>query len=198
MNPEVEDGLERAREHLGRAALETLLAARALMDATFAASGLDRSAPDSLAAEIERGLDGWIEALREGRSIELPAALVDPLVRALGAEIERFEKHSATDSTARPVLRALLALREILWELGVRPHPTAPEAPGPTANEAASDAEPRADEAPDSVPPLDWTRDPDRGSSPFARARARDERQATSKTSAKAAPAAARPPTGPC
>ena len=43
------------------------------------------------------------------------------MVEALDAEIARWEERAKTDDDARAMLRAYLGLREILWELGVRP-----------------------------------------------------------------------------
>ena len=138
MSGEVEDGLRRAWQHLGRAALESLEAARALLEAALRASGLHSVAPDSLAAEIGRSLDGLIASLEEGRAFQLPEALVEPLSRALEAEIARWESRSRTDPDARPVLRAFLGLREILWEFGVRsPSRSEQQTPPPRHAEAA-------------------------------------------------------------
>ena len=121
MRDDLSDGLKIARGHLGRAALEGLEAARVLLDASLRASGLDSIAPDSIAGEIGRGLDGLVAALREGRPLKLPATLSDPLAAALESEIRRWERRSQTDPDARPVLRAFLGLRELLWEFGLRP-----------------------------------------------------------------------------
>ncbi len=128
MSGEVEEGLRRARDHLGRAALEALEAARALLDASLRASGLHSVAPDGLAGEIGRSLDALISTLREGRSFVVPAGLARPLAEALEVEIARWERRSQTDSDARPVLRAFLGMRELLWEFGVG-SPSEPERP---------------------------------------------------------------------
>lgn len=100
--------------------MEALEAARALLETALRANGLHTVAPDSLAGEIGRSLDALISALREGTPFRLPPALAAPLFRALEAEILRWETRSKTDPDARPVLRAFLGLREILWEFGVR------------------------------------------------------------------------------
>lgn len=125
MSEEFETGFERARDHLGRAALEVLEAARALLDASLRASGLHSVSPDSLAGEIGRSLDALVASLRDGKPFPLPISLTDPLVGALEAEIARWEQRSQTDAASRPVLRAFLGLRELLFELGVR-SPTEP------------------------------------------------------------------------
>ena len=149
MSDEFDEGLRRAREHLGRAAIEALEAARALLETALRAGGLDSVSPDSLAGEIGRSLDTLISALRAGRPFALPPALSVPLLRALDAEILRWEKRSKADPDARPVLRAFLGLREILWEFGVRE---------PDASESASEdrgkqahASPHARRAPDTT-----------------------------------------------
>ncbi len=131
MSDELEQGLRRAREHLGRATLEMVEAARALLDASLRATGLHSVAPDSLAGEIGRNLDALLSSLRAGGPFQLPSALADPLSEALEAEIERWEARSKTDVDARPVLRAFLGLRELLWELGLRP-PAEPRSPHAT------------------------------------------------------------------
>ncbi len=127
MSEEFDEGLRRARGHLGRAATEALEAARALLETALRANGLHAVAPESLAGEIGRSLDALISALRDGTPFRLPPALAAPLFRALEAEILRWETRSKNDPDARPVLRAFLGLREILWEFGVRaPNESAP------------------------------------------------------------------------
>ena len=144
MSGELEQGLQRAREHLGRATLEMLEAARALLDASLRASGLHSVAPDSLASEIGRSLDALVSSLRKGEPFALPPSLTDPLTKALEAEIARWQARSRTDADARPVLRAFLGLRELLWELGVRSQtePGAPRAPEPRDTAQPSPGEP--------------------------------------------------------
>ncbi len=148
MNGEAEDGLRRAREHLGRATLESLEAARALLSASMRASGIHSVAPDGLAGEIGRGLDALISSLRRGEAFALPSALALPLAKALEAEITRWEVRSQTDSDARPVLRAFLGFREVLWEFGVRPQPepdrsSTSQPPDTTASRPPPSAKPR-------------------------------------------------------
>ena len=45
------------------------------------------------------------------------------LAEALDLEIERWERRAREDPDARAVLRAFLGVRELLWELGIRPQP---------------------------------------------------------------------------
>ena len=48
------------------------------------------------------------------------AAVLRALADGLDSEIERWEARSREDAEARSVLRAFLAVREVLWELGTR------------------------------------------------------------------------------
>jgi hypothetical protein len=52
-----------------------------------------------------------------------PEPLLASIAEALDIEIARWEKRARDDLDARAVLRAFLGLREILWEVGVRPRP---------------------------------------------------------------------------
>lgn len=113
-----EEALRRAGDHARRAAAEALAAFRALLDAgALAATG---SASDQLRGlgGLSSRIDELAAALREGASAD---GLVGALAEALDAEIARWESRSGTDPDARAVLRAFLGLRELLWELGVRP-----------------------------------------------------------------------------
>lgn len=132
------EALERARFHAQSAAAESAAALAALLDAaTLATTG--RIALETPAAGLGHGLEAlrrWVEpdAVRDG------ASLLRAVADALDAEISRWEERSRTEPDARGVLRAFLGVRELLWELGVRPSdPTdepsdareAPDAPGP-------------------------------------------------------------------
>ena len=99
-------------------------AVRALLDAaSLAASGLP-SDDQRLLAGTARTLDALSEQLRGG---DTGATLLMAALGALDEEIERWEERSREDPEARPVLRAFLGMREILWELGVRPQdPSSP------------------------------------------------------------------------
>jgi hypothetical protein len=123
------EALERARDHARLAAAEGLAALRALLDAaSLAATG---AASDELRVlgSFGRQLDAAEAALRGGSlgGDALVAALAD----ALEAEIARWQARSAQDPEARAVLRAFLGLRELLWELGVRPRASEEAARGP-------------------------------------------------------------------
>jgi hypothetical protein len=121
---DVEAALARAAEHGRRAASEALLAGRALLDALslmLHGAGAEERRILGLAA---RTLDDLADALAGGGTRPgLLAAVAD----ALDAEIARWEKRASHDADARAVLRAYLGLREILWELGVRPGGARPD-----------------------------------------------------------------------
>jgi hypothetical protein len=126
-----EEALQSARAHLRQATLEGLEAARALLRAAMHTSGLAEPTGESWLGNLQSSLEDLIAGLRENGSFSLPAALTEPLSLALEAEIKRWEQRSQTDPDARPVLRAFLGLRELLWELGMRhdPAPTSEESP---------------------------------------------------------------------
>ena len=118
----LEEALARAREH-GRLALaETLSALQALLDAAaLAGSGKPLQAHRQL-APLARVLEGLASDLAR-RGGDGPEPLLASIAEALDVEIARWEKQARDDLDARAVLRAFLGLREILWELGVRPGP---------------------------------------------------------------------------
>ncbi len=120
MTGEVEEALSRARKHLRCATLEGLEATSALLDAALRTAGIDDTDPRSFAGELRMSLNDLLAAVRSGGALRFPSALADPLLGALDAEIGRWEARSANDPASRPVLRAFLALRELLWELGIR------------------------------------------------------------------------------
>jgi hypothetical protein len=112
------EALAEARVHARRAAAEAAAALRALLDAaTLAAqgepAGASRLAP--LAEALEQ-LSAWLHP--EGESDA--DAVLRALAGGLDAEIARWEAKSREDPEARSVLRAFLAVREVLWELGSR------------------------------------------------------------------------------
>lgn len=113
--------IERARLHLRNAAREGLEASRALIDAALITTG-GRPAGESggIVDEVLAGLDLWIATLDGDAPFRMPEAVSEPLRDALQKEIDRWEERSAHDESARPVLRAFLGLRELLWELGMR------------------------------------------------------------------------------
>lgn len=119
----VEEALGRASLHARRSAAEALSAVRALMDAVAL---LHRGAPAESHALLGRAaawLDRLVGELSGGPE---EAALTRALSEALDAEIARWEERARNDPEARAVLRAFLGVRELLWELGVRPAPESP------------------------------------------------------------------------
>jgi hypothetical protein len=137
------EALAEARRHGQRAAAEAALALRALLDAaTLAARGepasSGRLAP--LADALERA-SGWFgEGGDQGGEAVLRA-----LADGLDAEIARWEAKSREDPEARSVLRAFLAVREVLFELSTRFGPR--REPEPPAPEPPADTEQRSDRA---------------------------------------------------
>ncbi len=124
--PSVEEALTRARQHARAAAIETLAALRALVDAAACVpSGLDAQSAASLQSALDRARR-WLEPA--GASD--PMAILASVKRALDDEIHRQEQRSsvagASDPAARTVLRALLTLRELLWEFSARAEKSAP------------------------------------------------------------------------
>jgi hypothetical protein len=126
-----EQALARAAQHARTAAAELVAALRALVDAA------------SLAASGEPGASGRLAPLAmlldEAQALVSPelgaGTLAAAIAEALDAEIARWEERGRDDADARAVLRAFLGLREILWEMGVRP----------AAKTSAAGARPRRD-----------------------------------------------------
>jgi hypothetical protein len=133
------EALERASAHARQAGVELIAAARAVVDAvSLGWSGQPSDANSALAA-LTASLDALSERLGQGGT-ELPEPIARAVLTALDEEIARWEKRSTTDPDARAVLRAFLGIREILWELGVRPDDaSARQRPGP-ARDASPDA----------------------------------------------------------
>jgi hypothetical protein len=114
--------LARAGRHARAAAAEAILAARALLDAAALAQGGAPAEASPALAQIAL----WLERLASGVSPDgaSDADLTRALAEALDAEIARWEQRAREDADARAVLRAFLGVRELLWELGVRPPPS--------------------------------------------------------------------------
>jgi hypothetical protein len=126
MNGDAQEAIDRARRHLRNAARESLEASRALVDAALLAGnmGVGDTGRGGLAGEVKSALEAWIATLEADQPFRMPEALAEPLRSAIQTEIDRWEKRSAEDESARPVLRAFLGLRELLWELGMRSEPS--------------------------------------------------------------------------
>jgi hypothetical protein len=115
----VGEALARARQHGRAAAAEALAMVRALIDAaSLAASGRP-----SEASRLLGPLAKLLEAL--GNELGHDAGdgssqILDSIAGAIDDEIALWEERAHDDTEARTVLRALLGLREILWEFGFR------------------------------------------------------------------------------
>lgn len=126
----VEAALALAARHGRNALAEALLAGHALLDAaSLALTGHPavqardlESTSDAVRAlaRIITGMDALAERLRSDEASET-RRLIDALLAALDSEIKRWEREARDDADARAVLRAFLGLRELLWELGLRP-----------------------------------------------------------------------------
>ena len=112
------EALAEARAHARRAAAEAAAALRALLDAATLAARGEAAAAGRLAplAETLEKLSAWLSPEQESDADAVLRALAD----GLDAEIARWEAKSREDPEARSVLRAFLAVREVLWELGSR------------------------------------------------------------------------------
>lgn len=140
------EALAEARLHARRAAAESAAALRALLDAaTLAARGepaaAGRLAP--LAEALER-VAAWLSPEGEQSGDDVLRALAD----GLDAEIKRWEAKSREDPEARSVLRAFLAVREVLFEMSARfatprTDPPAAAEPGDTDERSARPARAR-------------------------------------------------------
>jgi len=125
--PSAREALERARRHASNALSEALAALHALIDAaSLAANGTPADAHPVLRM-LARSIDELAEQLASGSSVVSPV-VIDAVLDALDAEIARWETRSEGDAEARPVLRAFLGVREILWEVGLRRERSEPEA----------------------------------------------------------------------
>ena len=133
MTQEFDEAVGRAREHLRRATLEGLEAATALLEAASSVSGTG-PATEGISADLIRGIERILHGLRSNGRFAFPEAVTGPLEEALAREIARWEIRSKSDQAARPVLRAFLGLRELLWELGMRTTQTASSQTDSTAS----------------------------------------------------------------
>jgi len=116
----VEEALERARTHARAAAAEGIEVLRALLDVgSLATSGVPADSHRVL-ARIATLLEDLAASLG-GSTSNQDASLGRTLADAIDLEIARWEARAADDAEARAVLRAFLGLRELLWEIGVRP-----------------------------------------------------------------------------
>jgi hypothetical protein len=114
----LDEALARARRHAKNAIAEALEALRALLDAASLATSGAPAAHNALFESVDR----WIARASCGWASEggLSDGMIREIAAALDQEIGRWEERAKSDGDARPVLRAFLGLREVLWELGVR------------------------------------------------------------------------------
>jgi hypothetical protein len=117
LESELDRALARARGHAKNAVSEALEAMRALLDAASLATSGSSAASNSLFGSVDRWIARASRSLADGG---LSDGLAAEIAAALDEEIARWEQRALHDDDARPVLRAFLGLREVLWELGVR------------------------------------------------------------------------------
>jgi hypothetical protein len=134
----IEEALARARRHASTAVAEALEAGRALLDAASLATSGARAAEHPIFGRA----DAWIRDASGGLAASggLPSDLAATLADALDTEIARWEQRAHDDGDARAVLRAFLGLREMLWEIGVRPSARGGRATPPPRREPLRDA----------------------------------------------------------
>ena len=112
-----EEAIRRAREHGRQAIAEAAAALRCLLDAaSLATTGV----PSEAQAGLRRAAD-WLARAESLARESGGARWMEDVAAALDAEIARWEASSRDDPEARAVLRAFLGVREILWEVGLRP-----------------------------------------------------------------------------
>jgi hypothetical protein len=122
------EALTEARVHAQRAAAESAAALRALLDAASLAASGEPAAAGRLAplAEALERIAAWLHPEGEASG----EAVLHALSEGLDAEIARWEARSKQDPEARSVLRAFLAVREVLFEMNARfTKPREPAAP---------------------------------------------------------------------
>ncbi|MDP6979640.1 MAG: hypothetical protein QF570_13720 [Myxococcota bacterium] len=114
------EAFERALDHAQRAAAESVGGVRALLDAASigvlgSPAETNRSLGElaNLLEQLERQLSGEAPSFR--------SAAINTVLGAVNREIERWEARSEEDPDARAVLRIFIGMREVLWELGMRP-----------------------------------------------------------------------------
>lgn len=133
----MEEALGRARIHAQNAAVHALSALQAVVEAgARVPGGLTRER----AAEIVQSLDAlrrWCDPQHAGGDF----SVLEGVERFLDREIERYEAKSRTQPELRTLLRALLAVREVVFEFSTATAPAGGPAPE-TAPAAA--AAPRA------------------------------------------------------
>jgi hypothetical protein len=115
-----EEALASALAHGRAATAEALAAIQALLDAAALATSGEPSSRHRLLGPVARTLEE-LSANLDAQRADGSGPLLASLAAALDAEIARWEQRAVDDGDARAVLRAFLGLRELLWEVGVRP-----------------------------------------------------------------------------
>ena len=136
MTPEppqtVDEALARARTHGRRAASEAVAALQALIEAGALTQGplADEGQLATLRHALQRA-QVWLDP-EGGRD---PAEVLAGITQVLDEEVLRWEARSREEPEARAILRAFLAVREVLWELSAREggKPESDAAPAPSA-----------------------------------------------------------------
>lgn len=133
MSETLHDAITRAQRHFRGAAREGLAAVEALFEAAVLTGGLAGDTSKQLRSDLEEALAEWRRALENDATFRIPDQVAAPMRALLKNEIDRWEIRSESDASVRPILRALLALREILWDLGLQGHDSASTASNPEA-----------------------------------------------------------------
>lgn len=128
----VEEALARARRHGRAAASEGLAALQALLEAGALSAGraVDEGSLATLRDTLAR-VRRWLDP-EGGRDA---ASVLDGVSQALDEEIQRWEEKSKDEPDARTILRAFLAVREVVWEFTSRTDGAVAQAGSATASE---------------------------------------------------------------
>ena len=135
------EALAEARKHAQRAAAESAAALRALLDAAALATYGETATAGRLAplAEALERIAAWLHPEGEEGGEAVLRALAD----GLDAEIARWEAKSREDPEARSVLRAFLAVREVLFEMSTRFATPREDAAAPSEHADTEERSPR-------------------------------------------------------
>ncbi len=118
----ISQSIGRAHQHTQRALSEAVSAARALLDVASLSIGGTPAASYPPLKEIAQAFDQLAASLA-GDADAAGSGPLRAVLEALEVQIATWEERSREDADARAVLRAFLGLREILWQLGLRPSP---------------------------------------------------------------------------
>ncbi|MCH2171662.1 hypothetical protein MK489_12840 [Myxococcota bacterium] len=118
----LEETLDRAALHARAAGSEALTALQYLVEAAALASEEAPPAAKGPLTLLARAGEELSELLARPWDLR-GSRLGTDLARALDEQIKRWENRAHTDPNARTVLRVFLAVRESLWEMGIRTTP---------------------------------------------------------------------------